>query len=62
MMKIQDVPMVLKWATTGEKFDKAKFTEYTKKGDVIDYSVWPAVLLHTDGPLMAKGVVQCKTK
>ncbi|KAL3879690.1 hypothetical protein ACJMK2_031977, partial [Sinanodonta woodiana] len=39
-------------------FDKAKFMTYTKKGDYIDYVVWPAVCLYKDGPMMKKGVAQ----
>lgn len=61
MMKIQDTPMVLTWAKAQDKFDRNKHTQYTRKGEIIEYPVWPGVLLHTGGPLMAKGVVQCKT-
>lgn len=34
------------------------FRSYTKSGDVIDHIVWPALLLHEDGPVLYKGVAQ----
>ncbi|XP_071126446.1 uncharacterized protein [Mytilus edulis] len=34
------------------------FRSYTKSGDVIDHVVWPALLLHEDGPVLYKGVAQ----
>lgn len=60
MMKIQDTPMVLNWAKSHDKFDRNQFSQYTRKGQNIDYVVWPGVLLHKEGPLMSKGIVQCK--
>lgn len=58
LMKIQDPPMKLLWQNSGEPYDKNNFTFYTKTGDAVLYTVWPAVLLHEDGPLMSKGIVQ----
>ncbi|XP_052076272.1 uncharacterized protein LOC127714252 isoform X1 [Mytilus californianus] len=34
------------------------FRSYTKSGDVIDHIVWPALLLHENGPVLYKGVAQ----
>ncbi|XP_062592910.1 uncharacterized protein LOC134254402 [Saccostrea cucullata] len=34
------------------------FKEYTKKGNKIEYIVWPAMYLHKNGPLLSKGVAQ----
>lgn len=62
MMKIQEVQMVLLWPKENDKFDKNMFTEYTRTGDIIEYTVWPGVLLFKNGSLMSKGVVQCKPK
>lgn len=44
------------------KFDKEMFKSYTIIGPFIDFVVWPALLLHESGPLLGKGVVQCKEK
>ena len=60
MMKIQDTPMVLTWAKSSDTFDRNMFRQYTRKGRYVDYAVWPGVLLHKDGALMSKGIVQCK--
>ncbi|XP_071125519.1 tropomyosin-2-like [Mytilus edulis] len=40
--------------------NKEDFRGYTKSGKFVDYLVWPAMYLHTDGPLLYKGVVQLK--
>lgn len=40
--------------------DKQEFKVFTKDGDEVDYLVWPALYLYENGPLMEKGVVQCK--
>lgn len=58
VMKIQDPPMELTWCNRGDTFNKNMFTYYTNRGNTVRQSVWPAVLLHKDGPLMSKGVVQ----
>ncbi|XP_053399565.1 uncharacterized protein LOC123557239 [Mercenaria mercenaria] len=60
LMKIQNPPMEFKWQIRDEKFDRERFTFYTKRGDKVGQTVWPAVLLHEDGPLMSKGIVQAK--
>jgi hypothetical protein len=39
-------------------FDKNLFKEYTFLGNYFDYIVWPALLLHKDGPLLSKGIAQ----
>ncbi|XP_076117903.1 uncharacterized protein LOC143085443 [Mytilus galloprovincialis] len=40
--------------------NKDDFRGYTKSGKFVDYLVWPAMYLHTDGPLLYKGVVQLR--
>ena len=43
-----------------DSFDTDMFKVYTKKGEKVDYIVWPPLLLHKDGPLVGKGVAQGK--
>ena len=62
--KNEDVLVVMN-ETIGSKkegtvFNKELFKEYTRRGKYIDYIVWPALLLHSDGPLLGKGVAQGK--
>lgn len=60
-MVIKAPPMVLVYdQLEGEPIDKNMFTVYTKQGPLIDFVVWPALILHTDGPILAKGAVQGK--
>ncbi|VDI30895.1 Hypothetical predicted protein [Mytilus galloprovincialis] len=35
-----------------------KFNKYNRSGTTVEYVVWPALLLHKDGPVLAKGTVQ----
>ena len=59
-MSVQDPPMAITTAVAPDlQYNRAMYKEYTKSGVFVDYVVWPAVLLHDDGPLMAKGTVQC---
>ncbi|XP_071126133.1 uncharacterized protein [Mytilus edulis] len=44
----------------GVLIDKNMFTVYTKQGPIIDFVVWPALILRTDGPILAKGAAQGK--
>lgn len=62
LMKIQEPPMKLLWQNTGDLHDKNNFTFYKKTGHTVLCTVWPAVLLHADGPLMSKGIVQAKSE
>lgn len=43
---------------SGELIDSNLFRHFTKSGDYSEYVVWPALLLHKNGPVMCKGVVQ----
>ncbi|XP_060608166.1 uncharacterized protein LOC132760244 [Ruditapes philippinarum] len=60
LMTIQNPPMIFKWQKRDEPVDKERFTFYTKRGNTIKQTVWPAVLLHESGPLMSKGIVQAQ--
>ncbi|XP_061184514.1 uncharacterized protein LOC133192537 [Saccostrea echinata] len=59
MMHVQDPPMVLDFGSS-EIVDKNMFRLFTRSGEIVDFVVWPAVLLHENGPLVQKGVVQPK--
>jgi hypothetical protein len=54
-MCIQQPPMELAWAKPGEKFNREVFRFYGKKGKKFKMTVWPAVFLHKEGPLVAPG-------
>ncbi|KAL3878670.1 hypothetical protein ACJMK2_031001 [Sinanodonta woodiana] len=59
LMSIQDPPVVLsREPERGAQFDTNLYKHYMHSGDTIDYVIWPALLLHTDGPLLAKGVAE----
>ncbi|WAQ98871.1 hypothetical protein MAR_023244, partial [Mya arenaria] len=58
MMVVQTPPMDFKYARKGDHFDTNSFKQYTKSGKFIDFVVWPALLLHKDGPVVGKGIAQ----
>ena len=43
-------------------YNNELYRSYTKSGDVIDYVVWPALLLYENGPVLYKGVAQMTDK
>ncbi|XP_052797163.1 uncharacterized protein LOC128229332 isoform X2 [Mya arenaria] len=58
-MVVQSPPMRFELVVTkGQHFDANLFKEYTLSGTTIDFVVWPALLLHDGGPLIAKGIAQ----
>lgn len=40
------------------RFERERYKDYTKRGKFCLYTVWPALLLHQSGSLLAKGVAQ----
>ncbi|KAL4228437.1 hypothetical protein ACF0H5_011484 [Mactra antiquata] len=58
MMVVQSPPMSLHLIDDGAKFDTHFFRPYTASGPIVDYIVWPAMLLHKDGSVITKGVAQ----
>ena len=63
LMAVQDPPMALStFEDEGNTSRRSKFREYTRTGALVDYAVWPAVLIQDNGDLMAKGVAQCCDK
>lgn len=53
-MAVADIPQA------GDAFSFLLYKQYTHKGPYIDYIVWPALLLHDNGPVVSKGVAQGK--
>jgi hypothetical protein len=40
--------------------DHNLFSVYTKRGSVVEFVIWPALILNKNGPILSKGVVQGK--
>ncbi|XP_052773047.1 uncharacterized protein LOC128211936 [Mya arenaria] len=59
-MCVQDPPLVfIDKLSRGADFDTDTFRKYKNaNGDKFDFLVWPALLLHKDGPLISKGIAQ----
>ncbi|KAL3879227.1 hypothetical protein ACJMK2_031533 [Sinanodonta woodiana] len=62
-MGVQEKPMHLdvnaeKQVGQEKRFDTDKFRAYTKTGKYVAYVVWPALLLHEGGAMLAKGIAQ----
>ncbi|XP_021352067.1 uncharacterized protein LOC110449496 isoform X1 [Mizuhopecten yessoensis] len=57
LMSVQDPPMFLASADAGDKVRTDLFTYYGRKGRTVSATVWPAVLLHSDGPIISKGYI-----
>ncbi|CAC5403602.1 unnamed protein product [Mytilus coruscus] len=54
-MCIQQPPMEIRWAVKGDKFNKEQYRFSGRKGKKYKMTVWPAVFLHKEGPLVAPG-------
>jgi len=58
-MCIQDPPLVMEYdSLEGKPVDRSKFNLYDRNGTITEFVVWPALLLHKNGPILAKGVVE----
>ncbi|XP_053399062.1 putative leucine-rich repeat-containing protein DDB_G0290503 [Mercenaria mercenaria] len=58
-MVIQDPPVAFApLLRKGSGFNTDLYKPYTSSGTHIDYVVWPPLLLHEGGPILAKGVAQ----
>ena len=56
---IQDPPLFFVFDTgVSWELDTNYFEMFTKTGIYVDFIVWPAVLLHNNGAVLQKGVVQ----
>jgi len=59
LMCIQDPPVVPDFQTgRGDRLDTNAYKSYTRTGSLVEFIVWPALLLHKGGPLLCKGVAQ----
>ena len=47
---------------TGSFANMELLKAYTRTGALVDYLVWPVLMLHEGGPLLCKGVAQCMHK
>uniref|UniRef100_K1Q6Y3 Mitochondria-eating protein C-terminal domain-containing protein n=1 Tax=Magallana gigas TaxID=29159 RepID=K1Q6Y3_MAGGI len=57
LMVVQDPPMSICWQKEGEQMDKKTYKYYEKRGEMVRLTVWPAVLLYENGPLVSKGFI-----
>lgn len=57
-MCVQSPAFFLDFSTPKGKFDKEKFTVYTKSGDEYAFPVWPPLYLYKEGPMIGKGIAQ----
>jgi len=58
-MCIQDPPLVMEYENLeGKPVDRSKFNLYARNATITEFVVWPALLLHKNGPILAKGVVK----
>ena len=60
-MNVQSPPMEflqVPLTGAGEQFNGAPYRSYTKQGALIDFVVWPAMMLTKEGPIIMKGVAQ----
>ena len=54
--------MLLEWVRFGDSLDPEKFKPYTESGTKIVGTIWPAVLLHEDGPVMSRGIADVMSR
>ncbi|KAH3834028.1 hypothetical protein DPMN_107346 [Dreissena polymorpha] len=59
-MSVQDPAVVIDEVKTPSKFDGDRYRAYTQSGTTMEFVVWPTMLLHSGGPILMKGVAQCK--
>ncbi|XP_052280081.1 myosin heavy chain, fast skeletal muscle-like isoform X2 [Dreissena polymorpha] len=60
LMSVQDPAVVIDEVKTPSKFDGDRYRAYTQSGTTMEFVVWPTMLIHSGGPILMKGVAQCK--
>lgn len=60
LMSVQDPPMHIACLRKGENYEPAHYGMFLTRGKDVDYTVWPAVFLYKNGPLVSKGYVKLK--
>lgn len=59
LMNMHNPPVALGLPPTkNSKFDGNAYKEYTRTGETVNFVVWLPLLLHRNGPLLQKGVLQ----
>ncbi|XP_060582837.1 myosin heavy chain, muscle-like [Ruditapes philippinarum] len=59
LMLVNDPPVAFApLLAKGTHFNSDLYKPYTTNGSHVEYVVWPALLLHKGGPILAKGVAQ----
>uniref|UniRef100_K1PZJ6 Mitochondria-eating protein C-terminal domain-containing protein n=1 Tax=Magallana gigas TaxID=29159 RepID=K1PZJ6_MAGGI len=59
LMVDRDHPIYIKLSgKRGCEFDVDLYRYYLRRGQKMDYIVWPALFLHENGPLLSRGVAQ----
>nr|XP_022325635.1 trichohyalin-like isoform X2 [Crassostrea virginica] len=60
-MRIREPPVFIRFEfRQGTSFNSDVLRKFTKTGGYLEFLVWPALYLHENGPLLAKGVAQPK--
>ncbi|XP_060582843.1 uncharacterized protein LOC132739193 [Ruditapes philippinarum] len=58
-MAVQDPPVAFAaLLTNGSSFETELYKPYTISGTHVEYVVWPPLVLHENGPILAKGIAQ----
>ena len=58
-MIVQNPRMILvEGPSRGNTYDRSIFREFASSGSKVVFTVWPALYLHEDGPLLATGAVK----
>ncbi|CAC5390091.1 unnamed protein product [Mytilus coruscus] len=59
LMVVQNPPMYIDEGPVRRSYiNRDVYKEFTKRGSIIDYCVWPALYMENGGPLGTKGIVQ----
>ncbi|CAC5361577.1 unnamed protein product [Mytilus coruscus] len=59
LMVVQNPPMYIEEGPVRRSYiNRDVYQEFTKRGSIIDYCVWPALYVEKGGPLGTKGIVQ----
>lgn len=60
LMSVQDPPMHITCLRKGDNYEPAHYGMFLTRGKAVEYTVWPAVFLYKNGPLVSKGYVKLK--
>jgi len=62
LIRSHDPPVYIMFeeVNEGDHMDSKLYRSYTKTGNMMDFVVWPPLLLHKDGAILSKGVAEPK--